>query len=230
MKLISYALAASLAAALTGPAIAADITGAGATFPFPVYSKWAEAYKQGDRHRPELPVDRLRRRHPPDQGQDRRFRRDRRAAEGRGPREIRSRPVPDRARRRRAGREHPGPEARRAQAHRRHHRRHLPRPGQEVERSAHRADQPGRDPARRQHHPGLPLGRLGHDQHLHRLPLERLARVEVVARHGHDRELAGRPGRQGQRGRRRDREAGRELDRLCRVRLRQAEQACPSRR
>ncbi len=32
------------AAALT--AFAADITGAGATFPFPIYSKWAEAYKK----------------------------------------------------------------------------------------------------------------------------------------------------------------------------------------
>src|ERR1700752_1078905 len=28
------------------PAKAADISGAGATFPFPVYSKWAEAYKK----------------------------------------------------------------------------------------------------------------------------------------------------------------------------------------
>lgn len=27
------------------PTLAADITGAGATFPFPIYSKWAEAYK-----------------------------------------------------------------------------------------------------------------------------------------------------------------------------------------
>ncbi len=31
---------------LSGMAQAADITGAGATFPFPVYSKWAEAYKK----------------------------------------------------------------------------------------------------------------------------------------------------------------------------------------
>jgi phosphate transport system substrate-binding protein len=29
-----------------GSALAADITGAGATFPFPIYSKWAEAYKK----------------------------------------------------------------------------------------------------------------------------------------------------------------------------------------
>jgi phosphate transport system substrate-binding protein len=31
--------------AATFPAVAADITGAGATFPFPIYSKWAEVYK-----------------------------------------------------------------------------------------------------------------------------------------------------------------------------------------
>jgi phosphate transport system substrate-binding protein len=31
---------------LSGVAQAADITGAGATFPFPIYSKWAEAYKK----------------------------------------------------------------------------------------------------------------------------------------------------------------------------------------
>ncbi len=33
-------------AAFTGVAHAADITGAGATFPFPIYAKWAEAYKK----------------------------------------------------------------------------------------------------------------------------------------------------------------------------------------
>ena len=37
----------SLAAALafSANALAADITGAGATFPYAVYTKWAEAYK-----------------------------------------------------------------------------------------------------------------------------------------------------------------------------------------
>jgi phosphate transport system substrate-binding protein len=46
VKLLPYAIAAGLAASsLATPALAADITGAGATFPFPVYSKWAEAYK-----------------------------------------------------------------------------------------------------------------------------------------------------------------------------------------
>ena len=29
----------------TGVASAADLTGAGATFPYPIYAKWAEAYK-----------------------------------------------------------------------------------------------------------------------------------------------------------------------------------------
>src|SRR5690348_5402283 len=38
--------AATALAALSGAALAADISGAGATFPYPVYSKWADAYKQ----------------------------------------------------------------------------------------------------------------------------------------------------------------------------------------
>ncbi|MBZ6077250.1 phosphate ABC transporter substrate-binding protein PstS [Microvirga puerhi] len=47
MKFLSFAFAAGLAAvSLATPAAAADITGAGATFPFPVYAKWAEAYKK----------------------------------------------------------------------------------------------------------------------------------------------------------------------------------------
>jgi phosphate transport system substrate-binding protein len=40
----SVALAASLS--IAGAAAAADITGAGATFPYPIYAKWAEAYKK----------------------------------------------------------------------------------------------------------------------------------------------------------------------------------------
>ena len=41
--LTASALALSLA---TQASLAADITGAGATFPYPIYAKWAEAYKQ----------------------------------------------------------------------------------------------------------------------------------------------------------------------------------------
>jgi phosphate transport system substrate-binding protein len=45
-RLFLKSVAASVAALAFGTsAIAADITGAGATFPFPVYAKWAEAYK-----------------------------------------------------------------------------------------------------------------------------------------------------------------------------------------
>jgi phosphate transport system substrate-binding protein len=40
-------IAAGLAAALlAAPALAADITGAGATFPYPIYAKWADAYRK----------------------------------------------------------------------------------------------------------------------------------------------------------------------------------------
>ena len=38
--------AATLAAAVATPALAVDITGAGATFPYPVYAKWADAYRR----------------------------------------------------------------------------------------------------------------------------------------------------------------------------------------
>ncbi len=43
LKTVAAAAFATLAA---GNALAADITGAGATFPFPIYAKWAEAYKK----------------------------------------------------------------------------------------------------------------------------------------------------------------------------------------
>ena len=40
----SLLAAATLALGISS-ALAADITGAGATFPYPIYAKWAEAYK-----------------------------------------------------------------------------------------------------------------------------------------------------------------------------------------
>jgi phosphate transport system substrate-binding protein len=46
VKIVNLAIAAGFAAALSvSAASAADISGAGATFPNPIYSKWAEAYK-----------------------------------------------------------------------------------------------------------------------------------------------------------------------------------------
>ncbi|MGH8207921.1 MAG: substrate-binding domain-containing protein, partial [Steroidobacteraceae bacterium] len=44
--LMVIAGAAALLALSAGQARADDISGAGATFPYPVYAKWAEAYKQ----------------------------------------------------------------------------------------------------------------------------------------------------------------------------------------
>src|SRR5687767_14068670 len=47
MKLGSrFASVAVLAVAWAVPAVAVDITGAGATFPYPIYSKWADGYKK----------------------------------------------------------------------------------------------------------------------------------------------------------------------------------------
>src|SRR5881394_1234329 len=45
MNFLRTIVAAGMVAASTS-AFAADITGAGATFPFPIYSKWADAYKK----------------------------------------------------------------------------------------------------------------------------------------------------------------------------------------
>jgi len=47
MKLLQTLTAAALlAVAATAPAAALDISGAGATFPYPIYAKWADAYKK----------------------------------------------------------------------------------------------------------------------------------------------------------------------------------------
>ncbi len=46
MKIIKRLLILGAAASLSVAAAAADISGAGATFPYPIYSKWADAYKK----------------------------------------------------------------------------------------------------------------------------------------------------------------------------------------
>jgi phosphate transport system substrate-binding protein len=43
---LSKVAALAAAAAFSASAVAADITGAGATFPYPIYAKWADAYKK----------------------------------------------------------------------------------------------------------------------------------------------------------------------------------------
>src|SRR5580765_2930798 len=52
MQFVSFSRASVLAASalalglMSHSSLAVDITGAGATFPYPIYAKWAEAYKQ----------------------------------------------------------------------------------------------------------------------------------------------------------------------------------------
>ena len=46
IKHLARAAALALCASSTAPAAAADISGAGATFPYPVYSRWADAYRK----------------------------------------------------------------------------------------------------------------------------------------------------------------------------------------
>lgn len=46
MKLVKTAVAGIVSMVVAGTAFAAEITGAGASFPAPVYSKWAEAYQK----------------------------------------------------------------------------------------------------------------------------------------------------------------------------------------
>src|SRR6202011_5321125 len=46
MQTVKRILIAAAAASVTLAAVAADISGAGATFPYPIYAKWADAYKK----------------------------------------------------------------------------------------------------------------------------------------------------------------------------------------
>ncbi|MEA2819466.1 MAG: phosphate transport system substrate-binding protein [Bradyrhizobium sp.] len=46
MKFMKAMVVAGVVAASTLPAFALDISGAGATFPYPIYAKWADAYKK----------------------------------------------------------------------------------------------------------------------------------------------------------------------------------------
>ena len=48
--LLRSTIAVALVAGTAVVALAADITGAGATFPFPIYSKWAAAYSRWEPH------------------------------------------------------------------------------------------------------------------------------------------------------------------------------------
>ncbi len=112
MKIIKRLLILGVAASLSLAAAAADISGAGATFPYPIYAKWADAYKKLTGRRPQLPIHRIGRRHQADQGEDRDLRCVRYAFEAGRSEGFRTDSVPHDHRRRRAGGEHQGDSAR----------------------------------------------------------------------------------------------------------------------
>ncbi len=194
-----------IAAAAFAPATAADISGAGATFPYPIYAKWADAYKKETGDRPELSVDRLRRRHQADPEQDRDVRRHRRAAEGRPAREGRPRPVPDGHGRHRAGHQSRGHQAGRSRDRRPDAGQDLPRRDQDLERPRDREAQSERQAAVAGDRRRAPLRRLGHDLQLRLLSVRGQPRLEVEGRRQHLGRVAGRHRRQGQRRRRQQR-------------------------
>jgi phosphate transport system substrate-binding protein len=104
-----FAAAGFVAAAFASiPVFAQNATGAGASFPAPLYAKWASDFNKATGTQDQLPVRRLGRRHQADRRQDRRLRRfghapDRRRTQGQGPDAV-----PDRHRRRDSRGQHPG--------------------------------------------------------------------------------------------------------------------------
>ena len=179
MNFAKIALASAVLSLSSVAAQAADISGAGATFPIRSTPS-GPSLQGGDRHRPELPVDRFGRRHQADQGQDRDLRRHRQAAAGRGTRRSRPGAVPDGDGRHRAGRQPRGVKPGELDA-----RRHRRSPTSSSARS-----RSGTTPAIEKLNPDVklphqrdrrraPLGRLGHDLQLHLLPGRSRARLEA---------------------------------------------------
>ena len=218
--------AGAIAAATIAPALAVDISGAGATFPYPIYAKWADAYKK-------------------ETGAGLNYQS---IGSGGGIKQIQAKTVtfgatdmplkaeelqkaglvqfPTVHRRRGAGGEY-----------RRHRSRAtLTLDGPTLAKIFMGEIKTWNDPAiaklnavgqaagaadRRR----APLRRLGHDLHLDRLPVQGQPGMEVQGRRQHRRRVAGRPRRQGQRRRRQQCRPDQGLDRLRRICLCQAEQA-----
>ena len=162
-RLTGVMVACVAAAGLTGVAQAADITGAGATFPYPIYAKWAEAYKA--KTNIGLNYQSI----GSGGGQDRRFRRVGHAAQGQGPERDRADPVPYRHGRRGPGLPSAGHRGRQDQVLRSAAGRHLYGQGQEVERPGDQEAERGRQASQPGDHGRPSFGRFRHDLHLHQL-------------------------------------------------------------
>ena len=85
----------------------------------------------------------------------------------------------------------------------------------------------GRQTSRQRHRRGPPLRWQRHDLHLDRLSFQGQRGMEEQSRQGHLGELAGRTRRQGQRRRRRPGQADSQRDRLRRTDLRRSRTKCP---
>ena len=191
--------AAAAISLLTGHAAgAADISGAGATFPFPIYAKWADAYKKETGNglnyqsigsgggikqikaktvtfgATDMPLE---------------------AAELKPPR---ARSVSDRDRRRRAGRQSRGDQARRTRARRPGARQDFPWRNHHVGRSRDQEAEPESEIAVAGHRCRSPFRRLRHNIYLDQLSLESERRLENEGWRQHGRRMARRPWRQGQ--------------------------------
>ena len=209
------------------PAAAQSLTGAGATFPNPIYTKWFDAYNKktgiqinyqsigsggGIRQFTEGTVDFGATDGPMNESQIQ-------AVSGQRP------PRAGRARRRGCDLQPPYPGRYQAQVRRQSAGRHLHGPGDQVERPEDRRAQPGREAAGYRPHRGASLRRLGHDLCVHRLPQQVLPGVEGQGRLRHVGELAGRARRKGKRGGHPAGQAGRGSARLRRADLRLLQQA-----
>ncbi len=193
---------ASSPLALHAPASAADISGAGATFPYPIYAKWADAYKKQTGN--GLNYQSI--------------------GSGGGIKQITARTVTFGAS------DMPlqpaeldkigviqfptvmggivpvvnldGIKSGDLTIDGADPRQDLSRRDQEVGRSGDQEAQPERQAAVAGDRAGAPFGRLGHHLHLHQLPVEGQRRLEVEGRQQHLGRMAGRHRRQGQRRRR----------------------------
>ena len=219
--LVRTALVAAVATSSIVGAEAADISGAGATFPYPIYAKWADAYKKetgvglnyqsigsgGGIKQIEAKTVTFGATDMPLKGED--LEKDGLVQfpmvmggivpvvnlDGISAGDARAR-RPDARRRSSSARSRPGTIAAIKQA------------------------QPGRQAALAGDRRRAPLGRFRHHLQLHQLPVEGQPGLEVQGRREHRRRMAGRHRRQGQRRRRQQRQPDQGLDRLRRIRLR----------
>ena len=216
---------ASFLAATVLPATAVEISGAGATFPFPIYAKWAETYAKDTGTQLNYQsigsgggIKQIVARTVTFGASDA-------PLKGAGPRQERSRAVSDGHGRHRAGREFRGGQGRAT----------LILDGQTLAKiflgDIKSWDDPGDQKTQSQRQASVasnrrrpPIRRFRYNLQFHLLFGGGQSRLEIEGRFRDLGGMADGDRRQGQRRRVEQREPNQELDRLCRVRLRASEQ------